>query len=61
MGQAISLLVFTSVTAADTESSYRTTAVIAAVCCAIGAALLFLYKEKSVMATIEEHAKGEEE
>ncbi len=61
MGQAISLLVFTSVTTAATESSYRLTAVIAAVCCTIGAVLLFLYKEKNVMAIIEKHAKGEDE
>ncbi|MBP1536273.1 MAG: MFS transporter [Ruminococcus sp.] len=60
MGQAISLLVFTSVTTSATESSYRLTAVIAAVCCAIGAVLLTLYKEKDVMAVIEKHAKGEE-
>lgn len=61
MGQAISLLVFTSVTTTATESSYRLTAVIAAVCCTIGAVLLFLYKEKNVMAIIEKHAKGEDE
>lgn len=61
MGQAISLLVFTSVTTAATDSSYRLTAVIAAVCCTIGAVLLFLYKEKNVMAIIEKHAKGEDE
>ena len=61
MGQAISLLVFTSVTTAATESSYRLTAVIAAVCCTIGAVLLFLYKEKNVMAIIEKHAKEEDE
>ena len=52
LGQAISLLVFTSVTTAGTENSYRLTAIIAAVCCTIGAFLLMLYNEKSVMEKI---------
>lgn len=49
MGQAVSLLIFTSVTVSKTELSYRITAIIATVCCIIGAILFFFYNEKSVM------------
>ena len=52
MGQALSLLVFTSVTVSGTEFSYRLTAVIATVCCLAGALLFFLYNEKAVMQVI---------
>lgn len=52
LGQAISLLVFTSITTTATEWSYRLTAIIAAVCCTIGAFLLMLYNEKGVMQKI---------
>ncbi len=64
MGQAISMLVFTSVVAAYTtgegESAvvnpfgYRLTAIIATVSCLVGAALFFFYNEKSVMNKIRE-------
>ena len=52
LGQALSLLVFTSVTVSGSEESYRATAVIATVACLVGAFLFFLYNEKSVMAKI---------
>lgn len=65
MGQAISMLVFTSVVAAFTTESggvsavdpfgYRLTAVIATVCCVIGAVLFFFYDEKKVMEKIGSH------
>ena len=52
MGQALSLLVFTSVTVSGSEASYRLSAVIATVCCLVGAFLFFLYDEKAVMDVI---------
>ena len=55
MGQALALLVFTSVTASKTEASYRLTAVIATVCCLIGAVLFFLYNEKMIVGKIRAH------
>ena len=68
MGQAIALVVFTSVTVAkvvDGEevvlpAQYRMTAVIATVTCLIGACLFLLYNEKMIMARIRE-LKGAEE
>ena len=60
MGQALSLLVFTSVTVSGSELSYRVTAIIATVCCVIGAALFFLYNEKSVMSVISSAEKDGE-
>ena len=57
LGQAVSLLVFTSVTTSATEWSYRITAIIAAVCCTVGALLLMLYNEKKVMEKISVNAK----
>lgn len=60
LGQALSLLVFTSVTVSGSEAGYRLTAVIATVCCLIGAVLFFLYDEKNVMRTITVAADGEE-
>ena len=59
LGQALSLLVFTSVTVSGTEFSYRMTAVIATVSCVIGAVLFFLYNEKSVMDIITAPAQTE--
>lgn len=56
LGQAVSLLVFTSVTAIDTEWSYRITAIMATVLCAAGAALFLLYNEKTVIAKIKSAA-----
>ncbi len=62
MGQAVSMLVFTSVVAAFTTGSgqtstvepfgYRLTAIIATVFCVIGAVLFFFYDEKGVMKKI---------
>ena len=68
MGQAIALAVFTSMTAianvpgtteAVAAASYRRTALVAFICCVIGACLFFLFKEKEILAKIEE-LKGEE-
>ena len=52
MGQALAMVVFTSVTVSETDMSYRTTAVIATVTCLIGASLFFLYNEKQILAKI---------
>ena len=52
MGQALSLLVFTSMTVSQTEFSYRATAIVATVFCLIGAVLFLLYNEKLVMGKI---------
>lgn len=59
MGQAISMLIFTSVVSAFTVEAetggstdpfgYRLTAIIATVCCLIGAVLFFFYNEKMIM------------
>lgn len=56
MGQALSLLVFTSVTISGTAASYRITALIATIGCLIGAILFLLYDEKSVMDKINNAA-----
>ena len=55
MGQAVSLLVFTSVTVSGSEWSYRITAIIATIACLVGAILFFMYNEKSVMEVIEKN------
>jgi len=70
MGQAISMLVFTSVVAAYTTGTgndavvdpfgYRLTAIIAASCCVIGAILFLFYNEKKVMGKIAENNKASE-
>ncbi len=61
MGQAISMLVYTSVTVATVlddgtkqvaDSQYRTTAAIATGACLIGAILFFFYNEKGVLSKI---------
>ena len=52
MGQALALLVFTSVTVSKSAGSYRATAVIATVTCLIGALLFFLYNEKKILSGI---------
>jgi GPH family glycoside/pentoside/hexuronide:cation symporter len=55
MGQAISMLVFTSVVASFQKGTatdpfgYRLTAIIATVCCLGGAILFFFYNEKLIM------------
>ena len=54
MGQALAMVVFTSVTVAKTAASYRMTAVIATVTCLIGACLFLLYNEKMILGRIEE-------
>lgn len=62
LGQALSMLIYTSVTVAKigangdkyvSAGQYRTAAAIAAVTCLIGALLFFLYKEKNIMQRIE--------
>ena len=57
MGQAIAMVVFTSVTVSGTAGSYRTTAAIAFVTCFIGACIFFTYGEKQVLGKINELKK----
>lgn len=52
MGQALAMVVFTSVTVSETQMSYRATAIIATVTCLIGAVLFFLYNEKMILSRI---------
>lgn len=59
MGQALALVVFTSVTVSGSSESYRTTAIIAFVTCLIGAFIFFAYNEKKILAGIRS-LKGEE-
>ena len=59
MGQALAMVVFTSVTVSETQMSYRWTAIIATVTCLIGAFLFFLYNEKLILGKIEQ-LKGKE-
>ena len=59
MGQALALVVFTSVTVSGSSESYRTTAIIAFVTCLIGALIFFAYNEKKILAGIRS-LKGEE-
>lgn len=60
MGQAISMLIFTSVVSAfasDTGTDpfgYRLTAIIATACCLAGALLFFFYNEKLIMGKLAE-------
>ncbi|QFJ54501.1 MFS transporter [Pseudobutyrivibrio xylanivorans] len=60
MGQAIAMVVFTSVTISGTKQSYRTTALIAFVTCFIGACIFFTFNEKQILGQIRE-LKGDEE
>jgi len=53
MGQALAMVVFTSVTVAETAASYRNTAIIATVTCLIGAFLFLLYNEKLILGRIQ--------
>ncbi len=61
MGQALAMVVFTSITAAKLvngeeivlPSQYRATAIVATVTCLIGASLFLLYNEKMILARIE--------
>ena len=59
MGQAIAMVVFTSVTVSKTAASYRATAAIATVTCLIGAILFYFYNEKGVLLRIQ-MLKGKE-
>ena len=59
MGQALAMVVFTSITVSGTPGSYRATAAVAFVTCVTGACLFFLYNEKMILARIRE-LKGEE-
>ena len=54
MGQAIAMVVFTSVTVSGTKASYRTTAGIAFVTCFIGACIFLSYNEKLIVSKINE-------
>ncbi len=60
MGQALALVIFTSVTVSQTKESYRLTAAIAFVCCFIGACLFFAFNEKQILGRIKE-LKGQDE
>ncbi|MBR6282090.1 MAG: MFS transporter, partial [Lachnospiraceae bacterium] len=60
MGQAIAMVVFTSVTVSGTKASYRTTALIAFITCFIGACIFLTFNEKMILAQIKEH-KGNAE
>ena len=61
LGQALSMVIYTSVTvkrlvngeAIVEASQYRTVAVIATVTCLIGACLFLLYNEKMILSRIE--------
>nr|MCR5577068.1 MFS transporter [Oscillospiraceae bacterium] len=54
MGQAIAMVVFTSLTVSGTKASYRLSAAVAFVTCLIGALLFLLYNEKMILGKIEE-------
>ena len=57
LGQAISMLVFTGIIAMDIgDVKYRITAVVACVFCLLGCLVFARYREKKVLARIEEHA-----
>ncbi len=58
MGQAIAMVVFTSVTVAKTPASYRASAVIATITCLIGACLFLMYNENMILKKIDELKKG---
>ena len=59
MGQALAMVVFTSMTVRGTKGSYRSTAVVAFVTCVIGACLFLLYNEKMILSKIRELKTGE--
>ena len=59
MGQALAMVVFTSMTVSGTKGSYRSTAVVAFVTCVIGACLFLLYNEKMILSKIRALKDGE--
>ncbi len=59
MGQAIAMVVFTSMTVSGTKGSYRATAAVATVTCLVGACLFLLYNEKMILSKITQ-LKGRE-
>ena len=70
LGQALSMLIYTSVTAKKlsesgeevvTSGQYRTVAFIATAACLTGAFLFFLYKEKTILKTINELKEQKEQ
>lgn len=74
MGQALAMVVFTTITAIDTEENlssglatlsevkqcYRTTAIVALITCFVGAVLFFSFNEKMILGKIKE-LKGSDE
>ena len=52
MGQALSMIVYTSVTVSALNSQYRTVAYIATATCLAGAVLFFFYNEKGILGKI---------
>ena len=74
MGQALAMVVFTTITAIDTEDNlssglvtlsevkqcYRTTAIVALITCFVGAVLFFSFNEKMILGKIKE-LKGSDE
>jgi GPH family glycoside/pentoside/hexuronide:cation symporter len=58
MGQALAMVVFTSITVSGTSQSYRTTAIVAFFTCLAGALIFFLYKEKMILSKIDELKRG---
>ena len=59
MGQALAMVVFTSMTVSGTKGSYRSTAAVAFVTCVIGACLFLLYNEKMILSKIRALKDGE--
>jgi GPH family glycoside/pentoside/hexuronide:cation symporter len=60
MGQALAMVVFTSITVSGTPASYRATAAVAFVTCVTGALLFLLYDERMILTNIKE-LKGREQ
>ena len=60
MGQALAMVIFTSITVSQTKQSYRLTALVAFICCFIGACIFFTFNEKQILGKIKE-LKGSDE
>ena len=60
MGQALALVVFTSITVSKTAASYRASAVVALITCFVGAVIFFSFNEKMILGKIKE-LKGSDE